>query len=186
MTATTERPAISSRWRKLPIEVEVVSVADALNAAANSWDDLPPWLAEAYEAGKVIFLSDAISIRTLEGEMRASLDDSIIRGVQGELYPIKPEILAQTYERAEHPDLPPLVERLVGLVEAPDIMREMAVEFRRQAAHDGEEDLSDFVAFADAFDAAADVYSTDRGHPVVAALERSARRSAQILLQEEA
>ena len=37
-------------------------------------------------------------IPTLEGEMKASEGDYIIRGVSGELYPCKPEIFHATYE----------------------------------------------------------------------------------------
>ena len=37
-------------------------------------------------------------IRTLEGDMRVSVGDYVIRGVQGEFYPCKPEIFAATYE----------------------------------------------------------------------------------------
>jgi hypothetical protein len=40
-------------------------------------------------------------IRTLEGEMRADPGDWIIRGVQGEFYPCKPDIFEATYEPAE-------------------------------------------------------------------------------------
>lgn len=43
--------------------------------------------------GKTIF------IHTLEGKMEASLNDWIIRGVRGELYPCKPDIFDMTYER---------------------------------------------------------------------------------------
>jgi len=46
-----------------------------------------------------------IRIPTREGEMTASLDDWIIRGVAGELYPCKPKIFAATYEPTqEHSD----------------------------------------------------------------------------------
>ena len=38
------------------------------------------------------------TIETLEGVMRADPGDWIIRGVQGEFYPCKPEIFAATYE----------------------------------------------------------------------------------------
>lgn len=41
-----------------------------------------------------------ISIGTLEGTMRADIGDWIIKGVQGELYPCKPDIFAATYEPA--------------------------------------------------------------------------------------
>ena len=44
-------------------------------------------------------LHDAwISIKTLEGVMRAEVGDWIIRGVKGELYPCKPDIFEATYE----------------------------------------------------------------------------------------
>jgi len=41
-----------------------------------------------------------IEIRTLEGTMRADLDDWIIKGVQNEFYPCKPGIFDATYEPA--------------------------------------------------------------------------------------
>lgn len=44
---------------------------------------------------------EKISIDTLEGVITASPGDWIIRGVQGEFYPCKPEIFAATYEPAE-------------------------------------------------------------------------------------
>ncbi len=37
-------------------------------------------------------------IKTLEGEHLASIGDYIIKGVQGEFYPCKPDIFAETYE----------------------------------------------------------------------------------------
>lgn len=39
-----------------------------------------------------------LMIRTLEGDMRATPGDWIIRGVQGEIYPCKPDIFEATYE----------------------------------------------------------------------------------------
>lgn len=46
-----------------------------------------------------------IKIPTLEGEMTASLGDYIIKGVQGELYPCKPDIFEQTYEEVADSEL---------------------------------------------------------------------------------
>lgn len=40
----------------------------------------------------------AIAIATLEGTMFAHVGDYVIRGVQGEFYPCKPDIFAATYE----------------------------------------------------------------------------------------
>ena len=42
--------------------------------------------------------STKISINTLEGIMTADIGDYIIKGVQGEFYPCKPDIFEQTYE----------------------------------------------------------------------------------------
>lgn len=42
-----------------------------------------------------------ILIQTLEGVMEASVYDYIIKGVNGEFYPCKPDIFAKTYELVE-------------------------------------------------------------------------------------
>ena len=43
-------------------------------------------------------------VGTLEGVMQAKPGDWIIRGVQGEFYPCKPDIFAATYEPADADD----------------------------------------------------------------------------------
>lgn len=40
-------------------------------------------------------------IKTLEGEMTGNYGDYIIKGVQGEIYPCKPDIFHATYEPVE-------------------------------------------------------------------------------------
>jgi len=40
-----------------------------------------------------------IFIPTLEGNMRVSKGDWIIKGVKGEFYPVKPDVFAETYEK---------------------------------------------------------------------------------------
>lgn len=47
------------------------------------------------------FLSNILTIPTLEGKMTASEGDYIIKGVKGEIYPCKPDIFDQTYELVE-------------------------------------------------------------------------------------
>jgi hypothetical protein len=42
-----------------------------------------------------------LEIYTLEGTMKAHINDYIIKGVQGEFYPCKPKIFEETYEVAE-------------------------------------------------------------------------------------
>lgn len=41
------------------------------------------------------------AIHTLEGEMRVNENDWIIKGINGEFYPCKPDIFDKTYEPAE-------------------------------------------------------------------------------------
>lgn len=48
-------------------------------------------------------LPDKINIETLEGNMKADLNDWIIKGVKGEFYPCKPDIFEKTYEPADQP-----------------------------------------------------------------------------------
>lgn len=42
-----------------------------------------------------------LNIQTLEGTMQASRGDYIIKGVNGEFYPCKPDIFEKTYEKAD-------------------------------------------------------------------------------------
>ena len=92
-----------ARYRKKPVVIDAAPAADVLRAAEHQWNDLPPWVAEAYEKGDVLFLNHPrrVEIITLEGTMTALWDDWIIRGVQGELYPCKPDIFEATYEAVE-------------------------------------------------------------------------------------
>lgn len=56
---------------------------------------------EIFEEWLDIMLGDPYSdiyIETLEGEMKVSLGDYIICGVQGEFYPCKPDIFEATYD----------------------------------------------------------------------------------------
>ena len=87
--------------------IQAVKCAEALRDSRLYWHQMPDWLAEAYENGKIVFGRREISISTLdhEGTMIANYDDWIIQGVAGEIYPCKPDIFSATYEyvpEAEH------------------------------------------------------------------------------------
>ena len=62
---------------------------------------------------KVKFIPDAVQgcsvavIDTLEGAMKASPNDVIIKGVNGEFYPFKPDIFEKTYEFVDAPEIKP-------------------------------------------------------------------------------
>ena len=84
-----------ARFRKKPVEVE-----DFRWTGDPDQVEDPVWICDAIRAGTVTFVSDppCMRIATLEGDMKASLGDWIIRGVNGEIYPCKPDIFAKTYE----------------------------------------------------------------------------------------
>lgn len=54
-----------------------------------------PVIIEAYQTDKEMI------IHTLEGDMKASIGDYIITGVNGEKYPRKPDIFHKSYEKVE-------------------------------------------------------------------------------------
>jgi hypothetical protein len=82
-----------AQYRKKPVVVEAVQL-----------EDLEVYTLMAIQhlvgLGKDIFevKGDGLIIRTLEGNMKASIGDFIIKGVQGEFYPCKPDIFEKTYE----------------------------------------------------------------------------------------
>jgi hypothetical protein len=42
-----------------------------------------------------------VYIKTLEGIMKATIGDYIVKGVNGEFYPVKEDIFLKTYEKVE-------------------------------------------------------------------------------------
>lgn len=54
-----------------------------------------PIVIEAYQT------EEELQIETLEGTMKASQGDYVITGVNGEIYPCKPDIFEKTYEDAD-------------------------------------------------------------------------------------
>ena len=79
-----------SRYRKLPVEIEAVR----LEKPYSQVQEFCPDIVLVTDRNRVVFAS----VPTLEGNMRAELGDFIIKGVEGEFYPCKPDIFAKTYE----------------------------------------------------------------------------------------
>jgi hypothetical protein len=79
-----------AKFRKIAVEVE---------AFRFGVDEPRAWFAAAEADGSVKVKSDVAIIDTLDGKMRAVVGDCVIRGVKGELYPCKPNIFEETYER---------------------------------------------------------------------------------------
>ena len=89
-----ERP---TKYRKKPVVIEAMQFDGGNAAEVAAWcggkvesatchGDGPPYL---------------VMIDTIEGRMAAGWDDFVIRGVQGEFYPIKDSVFRETYEPVE-------------------------------------------------------------------------------------
>jgi hypothetical protein len=93
---------MSTTFRKKPVVIEAMQTApdDPMVAAKDREEQnrrVARWIVNG--GGDVTdFGVNFIEIDTLEGEMLASPGDWVIRGVQGEFYPCKPDIFAETYE----------------------------------------------------------------------------------------
>ena len=81
-----------ARYRKKPVVIEAFQWKPFGSPKLNGY--IPNW----FVSSNFDTDGDDLLIRTLEGKMRASPDDWIIRGVKGEIYPCKPDIFATTYE----------------------------------------------------------------------------------------
>jgi hypothetical protein len=86
------------RFRKKPVEIEAV----LFGGSSTQAHALLKWMEGGEYVNPTITTQDLrpLHIETLEGVMTATPGDWIIRGVQGELYPCKPDIFEQTYEAA--------------------------------------------------------------------------------------
>ena len=84
-------------FRKLPVVIQAWDAHQLIIDARSNWKALPQCIRDEYEKGNVVFCSDHITIKTLEGFHRADPADKVICGVKGELYPCKPDIFAATY-----------------------------------------------------------------------------------------
>lgn len=86
------------KYRKKPVIVEAVLFAAPWSVA----QEFCPTLQIIREPGRGRGVAFGV-IPTLEGDMRAEVGDYIIRGVQGEFYPCKPDIFEATYEPFPEP-----------------------------------------------------------------------------------
>jgi hypothetical protein len=102
-------------FRKKPVMIEAVQFeslvllgGEVFSIHFNTAEALPKWVRDAiindtlcpnFKDGK------SLVVTTLEGDHIASPGDWIIRGVEGELYPCKPNIFAQTYDPVDEQDV---------------------------------------------------------------------------------
>lgn len=89
---------MSNKYRKKPVEIEAVllttdTVMDVLGFLC------PELTCVDHNILDRIRNQGYLTIKTLEGEMKASFGDYIIKGVAGEFYPCRADIFEQTYEK---------------------------------------------------------------------------------------
>ena len=93
------------KFRKKPVIIEAFQMTEARRWDSSIW---PGWLHEAWtrHPGEKAMWPDPdqgingpkLVCGTLEGVHKISWGDWIIQGVQGEIYPCKPDIFQETYE----------------------------------------------------------------------------------------
>lgn len=89
-----------AKFRKKPVVIEAIQLTDGLTSG-----DLCDFF--GYDGMSISCLDKfridgvCVYIKTLEGEMKAGMNDWIIKGVAGEFYPCKPDIFAATYEAVD-------------------------------------------------------------------------------------
>lgn len=95
------------KYRKKPVVIEAFQYdGDLMNSRGEYY--APDWAVKAFKEGVIYYDSlksneppCELFIKTLEGVHHVSVSDYIIQGVNGELYPCKPDIFEKTYDLAE-------------------------------------------------------------------------------------
>ncbi len=83
------------KYRKKPVSIEAIQVEDNADCILAIHEFMGQETTRVNYEDKD---NPYIKIETLEGTMKASVGDYIIKGVNGELYPCKPDIFEKTYE----------------------------------------------------------------------------------------
>ena len=91
------------KYRKKPVVIEAFQYDGDL-MGRDGWY-VPAWAIKAFQDGVMYYASATpeappydLFIKTLEGTHHVSVNDYVIQGVNGELYPCKPDIFEKTYE----------------------------------------------------------------------------------------
>ena len=80
---------INTSFKKRPVEIDAIQF-DGSSEGFDACDD--------FMDGR-LFSDKEVYIKTLEGNMTVSKDDWIIKGVNGEFYPCKPDVFQKSYEK---------------------------------------------------------------------------------------
>jgi hypothetical protein len=79
-----------AKYRKKPVVIEAIQYKEGYPLSVLDFvEHNATWSRE----------TDIVMIHTLEGDMICSINDWIIKGVNGEFYSCKPDIFEKTYEK---------------------------------------------------------------------------------------
>lgn len=91
------------KFRKKPVIVDAIKLENNYDSICNAVEFVFDIRVKTSVIGANATVRDVqerngLDIPTLEGTMKASFGDWIIKGVNGEFYPCKPDIFEKTYE----------------------------------------------------------------------------------------
>ena len=89
------------KFRKRPVVIEAVQFTGGNQGECSVFCPLITWPPDQDDP---VNINENLIIPTLEGNMICSVGDWIIKGVNGEFYPCKPDIFKKTYEPVD--DIP--------------------------------------------------------------------------------
>lgn len=89
------------KYRKKPVVIEAFKYdGDFMHSNGDYY--APDLAVDALNCGIMKFINKGdLIIKTLEGDMTVNVNDYVIKGVNEELYPCKPDIFKKTYEKVE-------------------------------------------------------------------------------------
>lgn len=91
------------KFRKKPVIIEAVKLENEHSSIYHAIEFISDVDMNTSKIGAAACIKKAqedggLVIHTLEGDMKASFGDYIIKGVNGEFYPCKPDVFDKTYE----------------------------------------------------------------------------------------
>jgi hypothetical protein len=94
------------KYTKKPVEIEAIQLTkENLFGVVEFIDGNKPVISSSMagqrwdEYEDLIYTQGFLIIETLEGDMKVSIGDFIIKGVKGVFYPCKPDIFELTYDK---------------------------------------------------------------------------------------
>ncbi|MCT1904109.1 hypothetical protein [Oceanobacillus sojae] len=84
-----------TKYRKKPVVIDALVFTDDSERLIEIQEFMEVEFVVDYKDPK----APVLKIGTLEGIMKANIGDYIIKGINGEFYPCKPEIFEKTYEK---------------------------------------------------------------------------------------